>query len=107
MTETTVCRGGGHDRFFVGEGADLLMGESGEDRLEGGAGDDRLQDGYGVDVLLGGDRNDLMMGDLGTDASDPLPFGPSRRADDLLAGGADQTERVETAMCDEWLLVHR
>ncbi|WHZ24766.1 MAG: calcium-binding protein [Nitrospira sp.] len=79
---------GGHDRLFGGDGADFLMGQSGDDRLEGGTGNDQLQGGYGVDILLGGDGNDLMMGDLGTNASDSLPFDPARGADDLLDGGA-------------------
>lgn len=64
------------DRFFTGDGNDILYGRNGNDRLEGGKGNDtikgnqdndKLQGGAGDDDLYGGSGRDRLTGGAGAD----------------------------------------
>lgn len=91
----TIAFGYNDNRFYGGDGNDILslgggndygLGEAGNDTIGGGIGDDRLYGGDGHDYLNGSSGNDLLKGD----ASNDKLYGGSG-ADDLLGGtGADR-----------------
>jgi Ca2+-binding RTX toxin-like protein len=60
----------GSDQLFGGDGDDRLFGENGNDRLFGEDGNDRLSGGNGSDLLAGGLGRDVMNGNGGRDRYD-------------------------------------
>ncbi|WP_262691511.1 calcium-binding protein [Kordiimonas aestuarii] len=102
--DDTLTGSTGGNKFWAGDGDDLVTAEDGNDVLYGEAGNDTLDGGDGRDILLGGSGDDSLTGNLGNDiietgaGADTLLYADGHGGDFITDFNADEDTLDLTAL---------